>query len=79
MPGEPALSFSLSTLYGFLLVLTRVAGGFLFVSMPGFKTAQPLPKLVLSMAITVALWPVWPAVSLSNGDLGRLGRDPKNS
>jgi len=72
MPTEPALSFSTNTLFGFLLVLTRVAGGFLFVSMPGIRTAQPVVRLVLSMAITVALLPAWPQVSLPDRDFGRL-------
>jgi len=56
MPVESALSAS--TLFGFLLVLTRVSGIFAFVPMPGFRNAGAMPRVVASLALAVALLPV---------------------
>jgi flagellar biosynthetic protein FliR len=55
MPIESALSAS--TLFGFLLVLTRVSGIFAFVPMPGFHNAAAVPRVVASFALAVALLP----------------------
>ena len=59
-------------LYGFLLVLARVAGAFLFVPMPGFRTSPEAPRIVLALSLTMALFPAWPSVSISEPLLGRL-------
>ena len=56
------LTLSLSSLYGFLFVLTRVAGVFVFVPLPGLKNGPEPARVILSLAITMALFPRWPAV-----------------
>ncbi len=47
-------------LFGFLFVLARVAGIFVFAPIPGMKNGPDLPRLLLAVAITFALFPVWP-------------------
>jgi flagellar biosynthetic protein FliR len=56
-PGLPA-----SLLYGFLLVLARVSGVFTFIPLPTFKAGPNAAKFVLALAITFALFPLWPKV-----------------
>lgn len=67
MPGQ--LTLSIETLYGFLLVLTRVAATFIFVPLPQLRYSSSSARIVLSLAITMALQSVWPVipVSLDNG------------
>jgi flagellar biosynthetic protein FliR len=64
------LTISVATLYGFLLVLTRVAATFIFVPLPQLRNSSTAARVVLSLAITVALQSVWPVVPVSlNGGL----------
>ena len=58
MPTELALS--LSTVYAFLLVLSRVSGIILFVPIPGIRAGPEMARVVLAMALTITLFPVWP-------------------
>jgi flagellar biosynthetic protein FliR len=51
---------SASTLFGFLLTLVRVAGVFVFVPIPGLKSAVDPARILLMLGVTVALFPVWP-------------------
>jgi flagellar biosynthetic protein FliR len=53
MPNE-------ATLYGFLLVLARVSGIFVFAPMPGVRDAPAMMRVFLSLAITISLYPLWP-------------------
>ena len=55
------INFHLATLYGFLLVLARVSGVFAFVPIPGISAGTPVSRVVLSLMITIALSPLWPA------------------
>jgi flagellar biosynthetic protein FliR len=65
------LSIASGTLFGFLLALARVSGTFAFLPMPGFDRS-PLPaRVILSLAFTICLAPVWPAVQ-SNPQAGTL-------
>jgi flagellar biosynthetic protein FliR len=57
-------------MYGFLLVLARMAGVFVFLPIPGVKEGPQAARIVLPVALTVALYPAWPAVSA--GGLGRV-------
>lgn len=61
MRGE--LVLSTATLLGFLLTLARVAGVFVFVPMPGLKTGFDMARTVLSLCITMSLFPYWPKVA----------------
>lgn len=49
-----------STLFGFLLTLVRVAGAFAFVPVPGLKNVVDPARIVLIIAVSIALFPVWP-------------------
>ncbi len=70
MPAE--LTLNLSTLYAFLLVLARVAGVVAFVPIPGLSAGPEVSRVVLALAITVALIPVWPAPVVGGPAIGRL-------
>ena len=61
MRGE--LVLSTSTLLAFLLTLTRVAGVFIFVPLPGLRTGFELARVVLSLAVTITLFPSWPRLA----------------
>ena len=54
---EPAI------LLPFLLVLSRVLGFFAFLPLPGGKEAPAVPRLVLALGFTLALFPHWPALA----------------
>jgi len=66
------LGLPLSTLLAFMLVLARVAGLITFLPIPGFKNAPSLIRIVLAMAIAVALFPVWPQLPNELPTFGRL-------
>jgi flagellar biosynthetic protein FliR len=61
MHGEMVLSTA--TLLGFLVTLARVSGVFIFVPLPGLHAGFDLARTVLSLSITIALFPYWPQVS----------------
>lgn len=61
MRGE--FTVNVSTIYGFLLVLARIAGTMIFVPLPVFKGTMDNVRIVLILAITMALYPVWPRIS----------------
>jgi flagellar biosynthetic protein FliR len=54
------LVLNISTLLGFLLTLARVAGVFVFVPLPGVSSTLAPARVILSMGITFALFPLWP-------------------
>jgi flagellar biosynthetic protein FliR len=66
------LGLPLSTLYAFLLVLARVGGFVAFLPLPGFRSAPDSVRAVLVMAITFALFPVWPALPNAAPAMGQL-------
>ena len=57
-----SLAIHASLLYGFLLVLARVAGIFIFLPIPGLKTGPDMAKITLALALTFALVSRWPAM-----------------
>ena len=65
------LSLPLSAVYGFLLVLARVGGTLTFVPLPGASGAPEPARVLLILCSTVALYPLWPAVTAEPG-LGTL-------
>jgi flagellar biosynthetic protein FliR len=65
------LEVPVQTLYGFLLVLARILGAFIFLPLPGARNTPPAPKIVLALAVTAALCPFWPAPPVANFALGR--------
>ncbi len=61
MRGE--LVLSISTLLGFVLTLIRVGGVFIFVPLPGVTAVLSPARVILSLGITMALFPEWPRVA----------------
>jgi len=49
-------------LYGFLLVLARVAGALTFVPLPGVKNAPEGVRVALALGFTLALFSQWPVM-----------------
>jgi len=70
MPNE--LTFSLSALYSFLLVLARISSAMIFVPIPGVKNTPDAPKIIFSLCITLALMSSWPAPPDPNPGIGLL-------
>jgi len=66
------LGLPLSTIFAFMLVLARVAGLVAFLPLPGFKAAPNMIRVVFAMAITFALFPVWPALPNELPTFGQL-------
>jgi flagellar biosynthetic protein FliR len=66
------LEISLGTLYAFLLVLARVSGFIVFLPIPGFRNTLDAVRVVLAVAITLALSPVWPALPNATPSLAQL-------
>jgi len=60
MHADP--SIPLTSIFAFLLVLARVSGVFIFVPMPGFAGGPEPVKILFSLALTIALYPVWPVL-----------------
>src|SRR5258708_19710276 len=56
------LGLPISAMIAFLLVMARVAGLVTFLPIPGFRNAPDLIRVVLALAFTFALFPVWPSV-----------------
>jgi flagellar biosynthetic protein FliR len=60
-------TFQLATVYGFLLALARVSGVVVFVPIPGFSTGPDASRVVLVLALTIALFPAWPVLAVAEG------------
>ena len=56
-------TFQLATIYGFLLALARVSGVVVFVPIPGFSAGPDASRVVLALALTIALFPAWPTLA----------------
>ena len=50
-------------IYSFLLVLARISGSIIFVPLPGVRDAAEPVRVILILAMTITLYPVWPTVS----------------
>lgn len=66
------LTLNFSLLYGFLLVLARVSGVITFVPIPGVSAGPDASRIVMALALTIALFPVWPAPVVAGSVFGRL-------
>ena len=58
MPSE--IIFPAARMVGALFVMARVAGAFVFVPIPGIRYVPSLAKLIIILAVTLALYPLWP-------------------
>jgi flagellar biosynthetic protein FliR len=70
MPTDVAIP--VTTLYAFLLTLTRVAGIFTFLPLAGLKAGPAAARIVLSLAATLALYPRWPRLAAPPSGIGQL-------
>lgn len=66
------LGLPLSTMLAFMLVLARVAGLVAFLPVPGFKNAPSAIRVILAVAIAIALFPVWPHAADTLPSFGQL-------
>jgi flagellar biosynthetic protein FliR len=53
-------ALSISTVLGFLLTLVRLSGVFVFVPLPGLKSAVDPARILLVLGLALALFPLWP-------------------
>jgi flagellar biosynthetic protein FliR len=56
-PAIPA-----SVLYGFLLVLARITGVFVFLPIPGLEAGPSAAKITLAMVLTFGMYSRWPVL-----------------
>ena len=61
------MSLPLTTIYAFLLVLTRISGAMVFVPIPGFSASPEPVRIILAVSFTIALFPLWPTVAVLPG------------
>jgi len=61
MRGE--LVLSIATLLGFMLTLIRVGSVFIFIPLPGITSVISPARVVLTLGITLALFPEWPRIT----------------
>jgi len=61
------INFQLATLYGFLLALARVSGVIVFTPIPGVSAGPDSSRVVLALAMTMALFPAWPTLLATSG------------
>jgi flagellar biosynthetic protein FliR len=66
MPAD--LTFSVGTLYAFLLVLARVSGALVFVPLPGIRGVVEPARAALALTFTFALAARWPVVDAAAAD-----------
>jgi flagellar biosynthesis protein FliR len=66
------VSLPLTLLFGFLLVLARVGGAFLFVPLPGVRNGPEPVRAALAGGYTLALFPLWPASLPGEPTLARM-------
>lgn len=67
-------TIQLATLYGFLLTMARVSGVVVFVPIPGFSAGPDTSRVVLALALTIALFPAWPTLTMKDGSTLVAGR-----
>lgn len=70
MPSSLTLPFA--GILGFLLVLARVGGAFIFVPIPGARNTPGPAKIVFTLSLTLALFPQWPRPEIEGPLLGRM-------
>lgn len=59
-------------LFSFLLVLARVSSIFVFLPMPMMRQAPEIPKIVLALTLSCALFPFWPKEMEAHPAIGTL-------
>jgi flagellar biosynthesis protein FliR len=67
-----SFGISASTLLGFLLVLCRISGVFVFLPVPGLRSGSDPARIFAVLAITISLYPLWPNVGHMEQSIGAL-------
>lgn len=57
---------------GFLLTLARVSSAMAFVPLPGLRNSPEVARIAISLGLTVALFPAWPAPGVPDPGIGLL-------
>lgn len=63
------MTFNVATLYGFVLVLTRVAGVFAFGALPIGRNSPAAARILLSLTVTFMLAGFWPSIPVNWSNL----------
>jgi flagellar biosynthetic protein FliR len=58
-----------SVLYGFLLVLARISGVFVFLPLPGLQAGPSAAKITLAMILTLGMYSRWPVLGQVPGSM----------
>ncbi len=66
------MTLPLGLVFGFVLVLARVTGAFIFVPLPGIRTGPDIARALLGFSVTLALFSKWPQVNLAEPYFGGL-------
>jgi len=67
MHANPAIPTSL--LYGFLLVLARISGVFIFLPLPGLQAGPSAAKITLATVLTLGMYSRWPVLDRVPGSI----------
>jgi len=67
MPDERLIS---NAMWGFLLVLARTSGAMAMIPLAGWRRAPDPARIVFSVCLTFALYPVWPKAPNMNPGIG---------
>jgi flagellar biosynthetic protein FliR len=67
MHTSPAIPTSV--LYGFLLVLARISGVFVFLPLPGLQAGPSAAKITLAVILTFGMYSRWPALDPVPGSM----------
>lgn len=70
MPAE--LVISTAAAQSFALAFARVGGVFVFVPLPGVRTGPAFVRMVISVAMTMALYSKWPPATVSHDSIGQV-------
>lgn len=70
---QAELHAPLTLIYSFLLVLARIGGAFVFVPLPGMRNGPDAARIILILAVTICLFPVWPVLAQDPSGLAFAG------
>jgi flagellar biosynthesis protein FliR len=56
------ISVTVGLIYSFLLVVARIGGALIFVPIPALRSGSDPVRIILILAMTMALYPVWPVM-----------------
>jgi flagellar biosynthetic protein FliR len=69
---QNSVALPTTALLGFLLVLCRISGVFIFLPVPAFQYGSDSARIFLSLTATLALFPQWPKLEHLEQSIGAL-------